>query len=148
MEEAICVEKNGEDMIDETKIRLMTKAAMIRKKDKKRTFTATNFYGGDFVSLQVIKTVIGVTMAFAIIFGLWVLPDAEEIMTTYHIADLLDSAKFILIIYIAVLLISILLTVLVYTSQYWKARNSMRAYNSTLKKIEKIYRAQDAPPKE
>ena len=135
-------------MIDENKIRLMTQAAMIRKKDKKRTFTAGHFYGGDFVSLQVIKTIIGVTFAFGIVFALWILPNAEEIMITYHIAELLNAAKYLLVIYIAVLLISCLLTVLVYTSQYWKAKSSMKTYSSTLRKLDRLYKKQEQTLKE
>ena len=68
-------------MIDETKIRLMTKAEMLRKKDRRATVTAGSFFGSDYVAFQVIKGVLGVIIVFALVLGGAFLVNAEELLT-------------------------------------------------------------------
>ena len=130
-------------MVNETKVKLMTKAARIKKNDKRGTFNASHFFGDDYVSFQVLKAVIGVTFGFVLIAGLWFAENAEVILTSYSVQRLITMASGLLLIYVVVVLASILISILVYTSRFWDAKDSIREYQNTLKKIERIYQKEE-----
>ena len=126
-------------MVNEEKVRLMTKAAMIKKKEERKTFTISRFYGDDFVSFQAVKGVIGVTIAFVLILALWVLENSEILMTQYPIANLFALAGNIIFIYLLVVLATVLISVLVYTARFWKSKETAKEYQSSLKKLQRMY---------
>ena len=126
-------------MVNEEKVRLMTKAAMIKKKEERKTFTISRFYGDDFVSFQAVKGVIGVTIAFVLILALWVLENSETLMTQYPIANLFALAGNIIFIYLLVVLATVLISVLVYTARFWKSKETAKEYQSSLKKLQRMY---------
>ena len=127
-------------MIDEEKVRLMTKAEMIRKKDKRATVTAGSFFGSDYVAFQVIKGVLGVIIVFALVLGGAFLVNAEELLTGYSLDELYTLFRVVIILFLAILVVTIILSVLVYTSSYWKAREGRSEYRACLKKLENYYK--------
>lgn len=130
-------------MIDEKRVRLMTQAAKLKKKEGRGIFTAKSFFGSDFVVFQAIKTFIGVTVAYAIIAVLWLMAKGEEFSTQYTLNEMFGEIKILIFIYILVLALSIVLTVIVYTRKFWGARSSLSDYRTTIKKLDKYYRKQD-----
>lgn len=56
-------------MVNETKVKWMTKAAMVKKKEERGMFITSRFYGDDYVSFQVIKAVLGVSFGFVLRCG-------------------------------------------------------------------------------
>lgn len=130
-------------MIDETKIRLMTKAEMLRKKDRRATVTAGSFFGSDYVAFQVIKGVLGVIIVFALVLGGAFLVNAEELLTGYSLDELYTLLRVVIILFLAILVVTIILSVLVYTSSYWRAREGRSEYRACLRKLEKYYNNQE-----
>ncbi len=130
-------------MIDETKIRLMTKAEMLRKKDRRATVTAGSFFGSDYVAFQVIKGVLGVIIVFALVLGGAFLVNAEELLTGYSLDELYTLFRVVIILFLAILVVTIILSVLVYTSSYWRAREGRSEYRACLRKLEKYYNNQE-----
>ncbi len=135
-------------MVNEEKVKLMTAAALAQQKKKRDTFLAVNFYGDDYVSLQAIKAVIGVTFSYVLVLALWALGRLDTLLTAYSLPDLLTLAKSFLVLYLLLLLVTVFLSVLVYTSRYWRARENMRAYQSNLKKLHRLYRKEEKERKE
>ena len=130
-------------MIDEQKVRLMTRAEMLRKKDRRATVTAGSFFGSDYVAFQVIKGVLGMIFVFLLVIAGIFLVNAETILTAYSLDELYELIKMVIIIFLAILVVTIILTVLVYTSNYWKARDGCSEYRACLRKLEKYYRAKE-----
>lgn len=130
-------------MINETKVKWMTKAAMVKQKDEKNTFIASHFYGDDYVSFQTIKAVIGVTVCFVLLLGLWALENLEELLTMYSVESLFTMAEGLLVIYVVVVLLTLLISILVYTSRFWKAKESYKEYQASLKKLQHIYQKEE-----
>lgn len=130
-------------MIDETKVRLMTRAEMLRKKDRRATVTAGSFFGSDYVAFQVIKGILGVVIVCIMIFAGIFLVNAEAILTGYSLDELYELIKMVIIIFLVILVVTVILTVLVYTSSYWKARDGRSEYRSCLRKLEKYYNNQE-----
>ena len=126
----------------------MTKAAMVQKKDKRGMFTASRFFGDDYVSFQVIKGLIGVTFCYVLILALWVLDNADALMTQYSLDSLMRIAQGFGVLYILTAVITIFIGVLVYTSRYWKSRESAKAYQTSLKKLSRLYQKEEKERKE
>jgi len=135
-------------MVNETKVKLMTKAAMVQKKDKRGMFTASRFFGDDYVSFQVIKGLIGVTLCYVLILALWVLENADALMTQYSLASLIRMAQGFGVLYILIVVITTFIGVLAYTSRYWKSRQSTKEYQTSLKKLSRIYQREEKERKE
>ena len=112
-------------MVNETKVKWMTKAAMVKKKEERGMFITSRFYGDDYVSFQVIKAVLGVSFGFV------------------PVEELFLILKSMWILYLMLVLATILISVLVYTSRFWRARDHAREYTSSLKKIQKIYQKEE-----
>lgn len=131
-------------MVNESRVRLMNKAEMLKQKNKRQIFTAGHFFGGDFVMFQAIKTLIGVTIAYVIVVALIIMVRGEEISTQYSIDEIFASFKMVLIIYGAVVLAAEIITLFVYITSYWKSREALTEYRNTIINIDKHYRKADA----
>ena len=59
-------------MLNEERIKLMTKMAAYEADEGKKNVAIGNYFRGDYIGLQVIKSIISATIAFVIVFGLFV----------------------------------------------------------------------------
>ena len=89
--------------------------------------------------MQMLKSVISSTLAFAIVFGLYVLYDFELFMKEIYRMDMFEFAKSVIIIYVVFLSIILLVTYVVSLYQYNKALQSTKIYYANLKKLSRIY---------
>ena len=64
-------------MLNEERIKLMTKMAAYEADEGKKNVAIGNYFRGDYIGLQVIKSIISATIAFVIVFGLFVFYDFE-----------------------------------------------------------------------
>lgn len=93
----------------------------------------------DYISLGVIKSVICATIAFIVVFALYILYDFEEFMANIYKTDLVQFGKKILIIYFVFVVAYSIISYLVYTYRYTKARKSLKRYYNNLKKLAFLY---------
>ena len=126
-------------MVNVEKIRLMTKTELLKKKQGRENYLAGHFYAYDYISVQVIKAAVGITVAYAIGVGLWVLLHVETILQENKISNVFLLARDFIVLYVAVLLLTILICSLIYASRYWKARNAMGGYVDSLRKLNQFY---------
>ncbi len=135
-------------MIDEKKVKLMTDAAMAKKKSGRGVFHFCWFFGDDYVSFQAIKAWIGITCAYVLIVLLWVLSKAEELMTEYSVARLFAMIKGFAIFYFIVACIGLLICILVYTEQFWKTNEAVKEYQADLRKLRRLYQKEEKEQEE
>ena len=126
-------------MINESKVRLMTKAAMTKQKEERGAFRANRYDGPDYVTIKTIKGIIGVSFCYILILVLWALGRSEELLTQYTIESLITMAKGFVILYLFILVVTAAICVLVYTAQYWELKRKLRGYRSSIRKLNKMY---------
>ena len=126
-------------MVNEDRIKLMTRMAAYEKEEHKKNKTMVSFFRSDYISMQMLKSVISSTLAFAIVFGLYVLYDFELFMKEIYRMDMFEFAKSVIIIYVVFLSIILLVTYVVSLYQYNKALQSTKIYYANLKKLSRIY---------
>lgn len=128
-------------MINEERVKLMTRMAAYEKNQGAKNMAVVGFFRSDYISFQIIKTVITTTIAFAILFGLYMMYDFELFMKEIYKMDLFQFVKSVVIIYLILLGVFVLITYVVYLYRYNRAMQSVRLYNANLKKLYHSYEA-------
>lgn len=126
-------------MLNEERIKLMTKLASYEANEGKRNVSIGNYFRGDYIGLQVIKSIINATIAFIIVFALFIFYDFEIFMSDIYKMDLLSFGKTVLIAYVVFVAIYALISYLVYAYRYARARKSLKMYYNNLKKLAYLY---------
>ena len=92
-------------MLNEERVKLMTKMASYEANEGKRNVSIGSYFRGDYIGIQVMKSVISATVAFVIVFALFVLYDFEVFMADIYKMDLMDFGKKVIIYYLVFVLI-------------------------------------------
>lgn len=127
-------------MINEEKVALMTRLAFYEKEEGKRARKITEYFRGDFVVIQILKSVISATIIFGVAFGIYVFMDFEEFMTGLYKMDLISFARNILTYYAIFLACYVAFTFVHAMAQYFLAKRSLRRYYQELKKLNAFYK--------
>ena len=126
-------------MVNEERIKLMTRMAAYEKEGHKKNKVIVSFFKSDYISMQMLKSVISTTIAFAIMFGLYVLYDFEVFMKEIYKMDMFEFAKNVIFVYGIFLAIVLLITYIVSLYQYTKALQDTKLYYANLKKLSRMY---------
>jgi hypothetical protein len=126
-------------MINEERVKLMTRMAAYENSGHKKNKYIISFFKSDFISLQLMKSFIANSIAFAIFFGLYILYDFEVFMKEIYKMDLFDFIKNVLILYTIFIVILSVVTYIVALYQYNRALQSTKLYYSNLKKLSQMY---------
>ena len=126
-------------MLNEERIKLMTKMAAYEANEGKKNVAIGNYFRGDYIGLQVIKSIISATLAFLIVFGLFIFYDFEVFMSDIYKMDLLGFGRTVVIVYLIFVAVYALISYMIYTYRYTKARKSLKMYYNNLKKLAYLY---------
>ena len=126
-------------MLNEERIRLMTKMASYEANEGKKNVSIGSYFRGDYIGLQVIKSVISGTIGFFIIFAVYLGYDLETFMTEIYKMDLFLFGKNVVIAYLIFVGVYAIISYAVYTYRYTKAKTSLKLYYNNLKKLSYLY---------
>lgn len=130
-------------MLNEERIRLMTKMACYEDGIGKKYMPIKQYYRRDYVSYQMLKTLITSTIAFGLLFVCWILYDMESITEALGNGDLAAFGISILVKYVIFAVIYQIIAFLVYNRRYTKATASVKEYYFFLKKAQKLQEKED-----
>ncbi len=131
-------------MLNEEKIRLMTKLSVYEEREGKNDIRLSNYYRSDYVRYQVLKTVLCGTIAFLIVIALVVLYNTEFLIQNALVLDYKNIITYGLTIYGLVMVIYILFTILLSSIRFRKSRKRLGVYFRGLKQVEEICREEEA----
>ena len=126
-------------MVNEDRIKLMTRMAAYEKEEHKKNKKIVSFFKSDYISMQTLKSIVYTTIAFAIMFGLYVLYDFEIFMKEIYQMDIFEFAKSVIIVYGIFIGIILVITYAVSLYQYKRALQSTKLYYANLKKLSQDY---------
>lgn len=126
-------------MLNEERVKLMTRMASYESGEGKKNMNIGKYFRGDYISMQVLKSIISSTIAFGICFALYLFYDFEHFMQDIYQMDLVQFAKDILLIYVVVVAGYSLVTYIIYSIRYKKARKSLKKYYNNLRKLSGLY---------
>ena len=87
-------------MVNEKRVKLMTRMAAYEDGEFRRNKAVIGFFRSDYISLQMVKTVIATTIAYAILVGLYVMYDFEAFMKEIYQMDLFQFVKTVIVLYL------------------------------------------------
>lgn len=122
-------------MLNEDKIRIMSRCAMYEKGQGKEDLAVNRYYQGDYVRLNTSKTLIGVTVGFVLCFGLYLVLRAEYYMENIVGMDLMAFARNVLMYYVIVLVIFAVISIVFYGWKYTDTQKRVRWYYQDLKAL-------------
>ena len=126
-------------MISEQRVKLMTRLAAYEQKEGKKNEEIGSYFRGDYISLQILKSVISATMAFILIVALFVFYDSELFLSDIYKIDILEYVKKLIMYYFAFTGVYVLISYVVYAIRYRKAKKRLKVYFNNLKRLQILY---------
>ena len=126
-------------MLNEERVILMTRMASYECGEGKKNVKIGNYFRSDYIAVQVLKSVIYATIAYAVAFALYIFYDFEVFMQDLYKIDLIAFAKKTLIYYGITIAVYGVLTYVASTYRYAKAKNNLKLYYHNLKKLNSLY---------
>ena len=132
-------------MLNEEKVKSMTKAAAYEKGPEKKNIDIGSYFRGDYLGLHMVKSAIAYTLAFLILVALGAAGQLEEMMLQISRADYLKNViKTLVMIFVGGLVVYEIAVYAHYSYRYRQAKKSLRGYDSHLRKIHKFYETQES----
>ena len=129
-------------MLNENKVKMMTKMAIYEKNEGKKMLRTAKFFKGDYVSLAVLKSTIATTFAFIIVALMVVLCNTESIIRQINSMDYAALGKKIVVYYVLALIVYAVISGIYSAYQYDKTRSGIKKYVMRLNKLERFYNLQ------
>jgi hypothetical protein len=126
-------------MLNEERVILMTKMASYEENEGKKNVSIGNYFRSDYIAVQMLKSIICATIAFAAIFALYIFYGFENFMQEIYRMDILAFAKKILMYYGITILVYGGISYVVYSMRYSKAKRNLKQYYQNLKKLNSLY---------
>ena len=126
-------------MLNEERVILMTKLASYETNEGRKNVAIGNYFRSDYIGWQVLKSIISATIAFVVVFAMYIFYDFEIFMMDIYKMDLLEFGKKVLQIYLVVVGSYAVISYIVYAYRYSRARKSLRLYYMNLRKLASMY---------
>lgn len=126
-------------MINEEKVKIMTKIAMYEQGEGKKYLPISRYYRSDYIGLALIKNFFLVTIGYLLIIGAVAVYFGEYLMENIHKMNLVAIGVYVIIGYAVSLIIYSALTYIQYSVKYYKAKKSVRKYYGDLTELSKMY---------
>lgn len=126
-------------MIDENKVRLMTKIAIYEKKEGNKNLLISKFYRSDYVRFNVLKALVAATVAFWLVVGAYAFIKFDELLAKVNDVDYFDVMYKLLGAYVFFCLGYFFFAQIVYSYRYSIAKPGLIRYNVNLKKLIEAY---------
>ncbi|MCI8308350.1 MAG: hypothetical protein HFH14_09920 [Lachnospiraceae bacterium] len=126
-------------MLSKKKIKIMFRMASYEQGRGKKDLNTVRFYKADYVRLNILKSIVCMTIAYALVLGLVVLYNAEYIIKNAVKLPYYSIGLKVLGIYISLVVFYIIVSLAVYASRYGHARKRVQRYFKYLKYLSKYY---------
>ena len=130
-------------MLNNRKIRIMTKLAIYEKKEGKPDFRLAKFYKTDYARYNALKTMLWITVAYVLGVALVAFYKLEYLLDHALTLDYKALGWQILGIYIAVLSVYVIGSLVGYSIHYTVSRKKLGRYYKLLGKLKSMYNEED-----
>ena len=130
-------------MLNEKRVIMMTRLASFEEGEGKTNISIGNFFRGDYLTLQILKSIVCSTISFFIVFGLYILYNFETFMQDLYKMDLIAFAQSVLKNYCITVVAYAVLTFAVGTARYVHAKKNLQRYYKNLKVLKALYQSGD-----
>lgn len=126
-------------MVDETKVRVMTRLAAYEEGAGKKYLPIGQYFRTDYIAMQLLKSFICGTIAFVAVVGLMAFCNFEMFLEEIYEIDLMGYIKHIAKIYVICMAMYLIPTYIWAVYKYSRAKKSLNSYISVMDKLSKKY---------
>lgn len=126
-------------MLNENKVKMMTKMAIYEKNEGRRMLKTARYFKSDYIAFGILKTLITTSIAYIIMLIMYVLYNMESIIKDINKIDYTEVGTNLIIGYVAMIAVFSAIAFVVYGKQYDNSRNGLKRYFSRLNKLERFY---------
>lgn len=126
-------------MLNEEKVRIMTRLAAYEKGEGKGYLPISKYYRTDYIGLALIKNFFLVSIGYVVLVGMIALYFLEDLLENIHKMDLIKLGGKVVIGYIVLLIVYSVLVYVIQTVRYSRAKKSIKNYYMQLGRLTKIY---------
>ena len=126
-------------MVNEEKVKTMTRLSIYEARDGKRYFPISKFYRSDFIGIALIRNFFLVTFGYCLLLACVAAYYGEYLMENIHKMDLVKTGIYVLVGYGIALALYTVITYIVYTVKYHRAKKSVKGYFENMEKLNKYY---------
>lgn len=126
-------------MINEEKVKIMTKIAMYEQGSGRKYLPISRYYRSDYIGLALIKNFFLVTIGYILVIAAVSVYFGEYLLENIHKMNLMTAGAYIIIGYIVVLAAYSVVTYIQYSVRYYRAKKSVKQYYGALTELSRIY---------
>ena len=129
-------------MVNNSKVRLMTKMAMYEKNNPE-DISLSKYYRADYIKFNLIKTVLSATVAYICCLFLVGFYNIEYLISEAVRLDYKSLGLKILGIFIILQLVSCMINILISSEKFKRSRKRLNRYYKRLKQLRTVYEDED-----
>lgn len=126
-------------MLDESRIKLMARMASYEETEGKKTIPIASYFRGDYVSFNVVRTAISITVAFMVVTGVYIYYSLEDFIADIYRLDLMEVGRRLLTVYLVVVCLFSVFAYIFYSWKYDRAKKSLQGYYQALRRLSAGY---------
>lgn len=130
-------------MVNEERLRHMIKMEAFEEHDGTECRPMTQYARRDYISMQMLRSLITGTIAYVMMVGLWAVYEMERLMEQITGMDLQKFIGTLILLYVAFMIVYEIVTYLIFQMKYSAGRKKVKQYYSRLKKVNKMYERED-----
>ncbi len=122
-------------MVDENRVKLMTKLTIYEEKQMHKAIGMSRFYKRDYVRSNVLRTCVATTVVYWSVFAAYIYMHFEDVLAKINEYDYFDIMYKLLAGYVFFCAVYFVFSSLVYGYRYEKAKTGLAEYNGNLKRL-------------
>ena len=130
-------------MVNEDKVRLMTKLAIYEEKKCKDSIPSGEYYKGDYIAKHLIIGFFAGTLAFLCIAFLWVGSRGDGIIEEIVSLDIVKLLSSVAVAYGVFIVAYLIVCYIVACVRYKKGMRNLKILDKGLKRLEKVYKDEE-----
>ena len=120
------------------RVMLMTRMASFEANEGKQAIRICNYFRSDYVTLNVVRSAVAATVAFFLLGGLYIYYNVDMLLQEIYSIDIIEMGRTTVTAYIIFVGTFALISYVVYSFRYDRARKSLRDYNNALKSLSEM----------
>ncbi|MGN1166052.1 MAG: hypothetical protein ACI4S2_06495 [Lachnospiraceae bacterium] len=126
-------------MLDERKVRLMTKLALYEQTQGKEDFKISEYYRKDYAGMHVFTSILWVTVGYVCVAILVVLAGLEALMDSMSNSLMIMLMLIFIVGYVGTVVIFGIISSHIYNQKHKEARMRVKKYNHDLTRLLRWY---------
>ena len=126
-------------MLDEQKIKLMTKLAFYEETQGKEDFKISEYYRKDYAALHILCSILWVTAGYVCLGALIVLAGLDSLMNSMSTGLIIIMGLLAIVGYFVLVIVYAVVSSHVFNRKHRQARQRVKKYNHNLTRLLKMY---------